>query len=272
MANLRVLYNNLADSATITASSTVLGYAIANVQNIKKTSVHRSAATTNTVTYTLNWTSDQKINGVALPATNLINGSTIRVTLYNSAGTLLADSNTVAACKDKNPELSVAYTSNVFPYSGATKTSIWFDTLYSTVRRVDITLTHANSLTSIDCSRIVCGNYWESTRQASNGITVGVVDNSIITNTRSGDSYVDRRPTIETMQFQLQYINDKDRKTLLEIMKTVGSSGLVYLCIFPDNTNPEITQSYSIYGRSQSNSLEYALYSLYNSSLNINSW
>lgn len=271
MANLRVLYNNVADLATIEANSSTANYSITNVQNTKKTSIHRSAG--NSVTYTLTWLTDQSINGIALPATNLISGATIRVTLYDKDNTLKADSNTVTACKDRTPIYKGSlYTANTFPYAGATKTSVWFNSIYDTVRKVIITVIHPTAGYPIDCSRIVCGNYWESSRQVSNGINIGITDNSIVTNTRSGDSYVDRRHINETMQFQLQYLNDTDRKSLLQIMKTVGSNALVYYCIFPDNTNPEITQNYSIYGRSSNNSIDYALYNLYNSSLNISGW
>jgi hypothetical protein len=272
MANLRVLYNNLADTAIIAASSNAgTSYGITNVQNIKKTSFHRSSLT-NTVTYTLTWFTDQSINAVALPATNLIDGATIRVVLYNSANAVLADSTTVTACKNKISLSKTDYLGSTFPYTGATKTSIFFPSSYTTVRKVTITLINTNTSMSVDCARIICGNYWEGSRQASNGINIGVVDSSVVSTTRAGDTYVDRRPITETMQFQLQYLNDNDRRTLLDIMRSVGTSGLIYICVFPDNTNSELTQSYSIYGRSQNNSIDYALYSLYNSSLTINSW
>jgi hypothetical protein len=269
MANLRVIYNNIADVATITANTTEPGFAVANVKNTKKTSSHRS--TGNIAIYTLTWQTNQKVNAIALPATNLVDGSTIRVELYSTAGSTIsiADSGTLTAAKDKSSDLfTTAYTSNSFPYYGATKTSVWFPIEY-TVQKVVITVT---SNSPVDCSRIVCGTYWESTRQASNGITIGVTDNSVLTTTRAGDTYVDRKPMTENMQFQLQYLNDADRKKLLQIMQLHGSNGLMYFCVFPDNSNPELTQSYSIYGRSQDNSLEYFMFSLYNRSLNINSW
>jgi len=74
------------------------------------------------------------------------------------------------------------------------------------------------------------------------------------------------------MQFQLQYLSDTDRRNLLQIMRTSASSGLMYICVFPDNTNPEVTQTYSIYGRAQDNNIEYAMFNLYNRSITINSW
>jgi hypothetical protein len=272
MANVRIIYNNIADTATITSYvNPIATFGIANVQNIKKTSVHRSL-TTGLVTYTLTWSADQKVSAIALPATNLVNGATIKVELFSTttATTPIADSGTVTAAKDRSVTVSGGYSASSFPYIGATKTSVWFNTEY-TVRKVVITVNNGTN-GYVDCARIVCGTYWESGRQVSNGITLGLTDSSILTTSRSGDIYVDRRPVSETMQFQLQYLYDTDRRNLLQIMRTCASNGLMYISIFPDNTNPEVTQTYSIYGRAQDNNIEYAMFNLYNRSININSW
>lgn len=268
MANLRVIHTNVADSATITASTTATGFSIENVKNTKKTSVHRSL--NNSVVYTLTWTVAQKVSAVSLPATNLVDGATIRVEMYNSSSVRVADSTILTAALNQTvPMGSLTYNSNSFPYNGATKTSVWFNQEYDTITRVVITVTNNSQ---IDCARIVCGTYWESSRQVSNGITLGINDTSVLTTSRAGDIYTERGPVAETMQFQLQYLNDTDRQKLQQIMRAYGSNGLLFVCVFPDNTNPEITQSYSIYGRSQDNNLEYALFSLYNRSMTINSW
>jgi hypothetical protein len=270
MSNLRVIHTNIADTAIITADTTATGFSITNVQNTKKTSAHRS--TGNSVTYTLTWTSTQKISAVALPATNLLDGATIQVQLYTNFNdsTPVANSGVLTAAKDRVVIIpnNAAYNSNIFPYNGATKTSVWFNQEYS-VQKVVIIL---NNNSTIDCSRIVCGTYWESSRQANNGITLGITDTSVITTSRAGDVYTDRRPITETMQFQLNYLYETDRQKLQQIMRAYGSNGLLFICVFPDNTNTEITQSYSIYGRSQDNNLEYAMFGLYNRSMTINSW
>ena len=267
MPKLRILYKNVADLATITPSTTDTGFLINNVKNTKKTSVHRSSGTT--VTYTLTWTTSQKVSCVVLPATNLLDTATIQVQLYteNADTTAIANSSAVTACKDRSV-LVTDYTYTQFPYIGATKTAVWFDVEYS-VKKAVITVTNT---TKIDCARILCGTYWESSRQVSNGITLNVLDNSLITTTRTGDVYVDRRPITESMQFDLRYLSETDRKTLLQIMQTYGTNGLLYVCVFPDNLNPEVTQAYSIYGRSQNSSIEYFMFSMYNSSLSFNSW
>jgi hypothetical protein len=276
MANLRIIHSNVADLAVITdgtsdASNTATGFSIKNVQNTKKTSVHRSVS--NIVNYELKWVGNpQKISAIALPATNLLDGASISVKLYTGANdtNTRADSGTLTAAKDRTILIpnNGTYNSNVFAYNGATKTSVWFNAEYL-VEKVIISVV---SSAPVDCARIICGTYWESSRQVNNGITLGVNDTSVITTSRAGDVYADRRPIQETMQFQLQYLSETDRRKLQQIMNAYGSNGLLFACVFPDNTNPEITQAYSIYGRSQSNSLEYALFSLYNSSMTIDSW
>lgn len=271
MANLRILYNNVADIATITASTTASGFSVDNLKNSKKTSIHRS--TGNSVVYTLTWAASQKVNGVALPATNLEAGATIRVQVYGTdSTTLISDTNNTTACKDRdiviysNPTATPTYID--FAFGGATKTSVWFSSVLTT-RKVVITVT---SSAVIDCARIVCGQYWESTRQVSNGITLGYQDSSEIVTTRSGNTYTDRKPISETMSFTLEYISDADRQELQKIFRSWGANGLLYICVFPDNTNPDVTQNYSIYGRNNTSSLQYTLYSLYNTNLDITSW
>jgi hypothetical protein len=271
MSNLRVIYNNVADIATITASSTAAGFSVNNLKSTQKTQVHRS--TGNTVTYTLVWDTPQKINAIALPATNLISGATIRVQLYAQVSDteFIADTGALTACKDRANifESTGAIPTYVdFGFGGATKTSVWLPQVY-TVKKLIIVISNAHV---IDCSRIVCGTYWESSRQASNGITLDFSDPSEVITTRSGNTYVDRKPISDSVTLDLQYIADNDRVELLNIMRKLGSSGLVFLCVFPDSANPELTQAYSIYGRSQNNSIQYQLYSLYNTNLTVNSW
>lgn len=272
MANLRIIYNNIADYATITASSTASGFSTDNLKNTQKTSVHRS--TENTLTYTLTWSSLQSLDGIALPATNLKAGATIRVQGYvdQPETRLVFDTGApLPACKDReilvyNNDSQPSYTS--FGFGGATRTSVWLPRP-SSVTRIVISLTNSYP---IDCARLVVGKYWESTRQVSRGIDIGYLDSSEITTTRSGNTYEDRKPIQETLRFDLEYINDADRQQVQKIMRSWGSSGLLYVCLFPDNSNPETTQTYSIYGRNNTNSIQYQYHKLYSTSMDLIGW
>jgi hypothetical protein len=272
MSILRIIYQNLADTANITASTTAQGFSVENLKNTQKTSVHRS--TGNTVVYTLNWSTPQQVNAFALPATNLTDGATIQVQGYTgqTEDTLVFNTGApLQACKGRE---IVVYgntsqpTYMDFGFGGATKTSIWLSRTAS-VSRVVITITNSYP---IDCARLVVGKYWASSRQVSRGIEIGFQDSSEITTTRSGNTYEDRKPIQETMRFDLEYINDQDRQELQKIMRSWGSSGLLFVCLFPDNTNPETTQTYSIYGRSSTNNIQYQYYKLYGTSMDLTSW
>lgn len=272
MSNLRIIYENLADSATITADTTSAGFSVLNLKNTQKTSVHRS--TGNTVAYTLNWSTPQQLNAFALPATNLVAGATIRVQGYTDQtdASLVFDTGApLPACKDRSIVIygKTAQPSYVdFGFGGATKTSVWLSQI-ATVSRVLITVTNSFP---IDCARLVVGKYWESSRQASRGIEVGFQDSSEISTTRSGNTYEDRKPIQETLRFDLEYISDLDRQQVQKIMRSWGSSGLLYVCLFPDNSNSETTQTYSIYGRNVVSSIQYQFYKLYGTSMDLTSW
>lgn len=272
MANLRVIYNNIADTAIITASTTASGFSVDNLKNTQKTSVHRS--TGNEVAYTLNWSTPQQVSAVALPATNLVAGATIRVQGYSGSteDTLVFDTGApLQACKNReiviyNKTAQPSYVD--FGFGGATKTSVWLSQP-ATVVRVIITITNSYA---IDCARLIVGKYWESSRQASRGIDIGFTDSSEITTTRSGNTYADRKPISETMRFDLEYISDTDRIEIQKIMRSWGSNALLYVCLFPDNSNPETTQTYSIYGRNTVNTIQYQFYKLYGTSMDLTSW
>ena len=260
---MRIIYDNaLYRCSTITASTTDSGFNVENLKNNYKSMVHRSSS--HTVTYTLNWTTAETITGVALPATNLVDGSTISIN--GAAATTACLGRTV-----KFTDGSTQPTYKHFAFGGATKTSFWFSSPI-TVTQLSIVLNLPTSSGKIDCSTIVCGKAWHSSRTASNGITIGTEDSSQVSLTRTGNTYIDRRFINETMNFNLQYINDDDRRELLHILRTWGTSGFIYVCVFPDNTNPELTQTYSIYGRNTNSQIEYAIHSLYNTSLNITGW
>lgn len=269
---MRLIYNNLADIATITASSTVAG-TTSNLQNNRKSSVHRTGTS---VTYTLTWASAQLIKAVALPATNLVAGSTIEVKLYSGTvgnyTLITGGSKSIAAATDRNIVLPGNVTTpnyTHFSVGGATKTSLWFPSITTPSTKVEIILSNANA---IDCSRIVCGNYWEPTRQVSKGITIGIQDSSEVSSTRNGDTYINTTYTRESMNFELQYFNDADRKQLLNIFRTWGSNSFVYVSIFPDETNSELMQTYSIYGRNNDLNMQYDIAGFYTTSLSLESW
>ena len=81
MANLRIIYDNAADRATLTASTTAGTLGVANLQNNRKGRPWRATGTTARLGAT--WAAPERIGGVFLPFCNLSPTATMRVRVSN---------------------------------------------------------------------------------------------------------------------------------------------------------------------------------------------
>lgn len=271
---MRIIYDNKADSATITASTTTGSLAASNMQNEYKGKHHRSTGTS--VSYTLTWAQAQSIGGVGLPATNLSPTSTIRVRLYTNTADInpVADSGTIAASGSAQTTIwnwSNPLDANSFIYGGATKSAVWFNQHYS-VKKVVIDLVDTtNPAGYIDCSRIVCGPYWEPTYNVSNGLTYSLVDTSEVIRNDSGDLLSDRGFVHDQISFDLSVIVESDKTKLLEIMKYVGVSKNIFISLFPES-NSSREQNYIIYGKRSNGDISSQYYGIYSHSMSVEGW
>jgi hypothetical protein len=237
--------------------------------------VHRSTGTS--VTYTLTWTAGTTIGGIVLPATNLNSDATIRVRCYSatSGGSVLADSGTIYACPGANLEAwnwSGTLNANSFAYGGISKSSVWF-TNQQHVYRLEINLVNTAPTTYIDCSRIVCGRYWEPTRNVQNGsLQIESADLSTSERTDSGDLLATRSVLVDKLRLDLQYIEEADRQEILRIAKLAGKSRNVAVTVFPDNTNSVLAQDTTIYGKFTNYQVTQQFYGFYSLPLEIEGW
>lgn len=274
MANMRIIYDDKATSATITASTTTGSLAASNMLNDYKGKVHRSTGTS--VSYTLTWAQAVSIGGIGLPATNLSPTSTIRVRLYtNTADTsAVADSGTITANGSQSTELynwSNPLNANSFIYGGATKSAVWFQQHYS-VKKAVIDLVDTSNLAGyIDCSRIVCGAYWEPKYNVSNGITHTINDTTQNVRNDSGDLLSDRGFIHDQLKFDLSVLVEEDKSTLNQIIKFVGTNRNIFVSLMPDN-NSSREQDYIIYGKRENSDIASPYYKLYSHSMSIEGW
>lgn len=274
MANMRIIYDDKCTSATIIASSTSGALVAANMQNDYKGQVHRSTGTS--VTYTLTWTQAQSIGGIGLPATNLSPTSTIRVRLYatTASATAAADSGTIPANGSAVTQLynwSNPLNANSFAYGGATKSAVWFEQHYS-VQKVVIDIVDAsNPAGYIDCSRIVCGAYWEPKYNVSNGITHTINDTTQNIRNDSGDLLSDRGFINDQLKFDLSVLTEVDKSLLTQIIKYVGISKNIFISLMPES-NSSREQDYIIYGKRENSDITSQFYKLYNHSMSIEGW
>ena len=276
MPNLRLIYDNVASSATLTASTTAGTLAASNMLTDVKSAVHRSTGTS--VTYTLTWASAQTVGGVALPATNLTSTATIRVQLYSdTAGTTqIADSGTVSACPSSQLGLfgwGASINANAFAHGGASKAAVWFSTQFSTVRRCVITLTDASNLAGyIDCARLVLGPYWEAAYNPKYGATAGTQDLTKVDRSEAGDQLTVRGPQFQTMSLDLALLTEAKRSELAKIIRSIGSHRSVFLSLLPGNSAATAEQDHMIYGKRSSSPFTFDFFNAFSTQIEVEGW
>jgi len=275
MANLRVIHKNIADTASIAASPTAGNYLATNLQTDLKSQFHRT--TTTTATYTLTWTTDQTVSAVVLPCTNLTASATIQVELQSSINNSTYSNIVTQAAVLAAPSTEIgqftAPTGNLFAYGAVTKTAHWFAQAYNNVRRVIITLVDSNNPVGfIDCSRIICGNYWSPQYNASReGLVLTVSDTSSTTRNDAGDLISEQGFVYDQLQLNLGVLTDSDRDILLGITRRRGVSQNILVSVFPENrTANEL--AYLVYGKRSNSSINYTIPGLASTSLEITGW
>ena len=274
MANVRIIYNNAGERAIITASTTASGsLAAGTLSTNPKSLAHRS--TGNSVTYTLTWANSEEINGVIIPAINLSSTATIRVRTYiNSGSTLKHDSGTIPACTDT--PLNTWYgikNVNAFPYGGLSKVAVWLSTTYSVTSMIIDIIDTNNFVGYIDCSRIVCGKYWEPSYNVSkNGLELTINDTTQTSRSDAGDLISDRGTIHEIITFNLEVINKTDKEQLISIMRYIGTYRNIAVSIIPSSNNNRDEQDYIIYGKRDNSSIGYLVHNFYQNSFSITGW
>jgi hypothetical protein len=284
MANVRILYDDAAERATITAGAgqSANGYDPNSLKINTKSLAHRSSGTS--ITYTLTWSSDEAINGIILPATNLSSASTIAVTAKNSTGTSVYTHNSgtaVSACTnttlDSFPGIKNV---NSFPYGGLSKTAIWFtNTTLTNIRSLEITLNRGTDPTAnpaypsyIDCSRIICGKYWEPVLGVSkDGLDLTIADTTQLSRSDTGDLYTDRGTIHDELTFNLSLLTKTDKEELVKIFKYVGGYRNLAISIFPEGNNRN-EQDYIIYGKRETSGISYIVHNYFSNSFSITGW
>lgn len=264
--NLRVLYSNVADFATITTDATAAGFPTSNMQTDIKGLVWRSTSQAATV-ITLSWGTNTTINSVILPYTNLSTSATVRVVCKNSTPTTIYDSGTIQAVPYTLPS---AGTSN-YSYGGGSVVRVYLPTVLTTVRTIEITIVDTGSLQGyMEVSRILCGNYWSPEYNLDYGVTVDYKDQSQHSRAQAGNIITDIAPIYKILSFNIGYMEAVDRNALITVLKQNGMRKSIWVSLFPSDTDKEKEYIYSIYGKlSQNATISHPMYSQYTSTLTI---
>lgn len=123
---------------------------------------------------------------------------------------------------------------------------------------------------SVKVSRFIVGNYWAPKYNTGFGVQTGFTDSTNVERLQSGDQYVTLAPRNKTLQFDLQYMDESDKFQLFDIIRSIGKTKPVFVSLFPQDTDQQKEQMYSIYGRfSNLSNISHVMYSMYSSSLQL---
>lgn len=274
MSNLRIVYDNAADRATLSASSTAGSLAVSNMLTDIKSEVWRSTGSTATITAT--WTTAEMVGMVALPFCSLSSGATIRVRAYTNIADVTPVLDTGVQMAAEAPPFDVwgwgsePLGVNAYAYGGASYGVVWLNTIVTAQKIIVDINDSANPLGYIEASRIITGTYWEPVNNADYGVEVGVSDLSKHERSDAGDLRTDRGAIYKTMSLDLNFMPAQDRNALWRIIRGNGMSRPIYLSLIPKATDALEEQVFQIYGKlSRSSALRYQFANQYSSQLEI---
>ena len=263
--NLRIVYQNLADTSTIAASTTAGATLASNLKIDPKPLIWRSTGTSATLIVT--FAASSTVNCVVLPFCNLTTAAQIRV-----VGTGL-NTGYVNACPYTPPG---AWASTLIPagaskysYGGGTYARVYFAPV--TVSSLEITISDpTNTDGYIEASRLVVGNYWTPTHNTSFGLTFNPKDTSTNERSESGDLVTNRGITYNSMSFDLKYLNTTDKSQLLRLLKGNGKSKPLFISLFPEDEDTSKEGMHQVYGKlTELSGIQYAMFGIYSSTVDI---
>lgn len=264
--NLRIIYKNLVDTATVTASTTAGVTSAANLKLDAKSLVWRSTANIATLTVTL--ATSSIIGGIILPFTNLTSTASITVTLSNGYTTGAVLCSPYSGTELWNPS-SIPTGTSTYSYGGGTYARVWFPK-QSAITTVTISISNTQ-LSYIEVSRLIIGDYWSPTYNTSYGLSTQVQDLSTNQRNEAGDLITNRGTINSSMNFDFSYLNSVDRVQLISLLKNNGMYRPIFVSLFPDNSDDWTKeQGHQIYGKlSQLSAITHPVMGLYSSSISI---
>lgn len=246
MSNLRVIYDNAADRATLSSSATAGSLGVSNLVTDIKSAVCRSTTTSLTITAT--WPTAETLGAAVFAFTNCTDNATITVSAY----TLQGDSTPVYTDTFVASRGAVTNSRGVnnFAYGGGVYARAWFAQKV-TVQKLVITLSDPNNPQGyVEAGRLIVGDYWLPSfgvEQANTSMTVN--DSSTQTRTHAGDMYVTVLPRYKKMSLSMPSLDKTDRVPLWSILYNNGMVKPVFVSVFPNNSDPNMEHANQMYGR-----------------------
>lgn len=272
MANLRIVYNNNVDRATLTATTGVGTLVASNLLTDIKSEVWRTASTTAQITLT--WAKPEMSGVVALPFSSLSKTSTMRVKGYTNASDTVEvfDTGVVLACPVGVGTWNWGTTPlgvNSYAYSGSAYAVAWFEQTFVEKLVIDIVDTD-NALGYIEAARIVSGAYWSPLLNADYGVQLTMADMSKHERSDAGDLRTDRGAMYKKISLDLTLMPADDRNVIWNMSRINGMSKPIFFSLSPESADSVEEQTYQVYGKlSQQSSIRYQFANQFNTSIEL---
>jgi hypothetical protein len=304
--NLRLIYQNIADSSTLATSSVAgSGTPVSNLTKDPKSLVFRSASSGTTsikLNIVLTFTSKTLGGassgiGLILANTNLTSAATIRIRGFTGTapttgtgtnptattpGTTMFDSGSTPILCNPYQSIGLSNWNTDDFYTVTSSTTTYTDRkVYSrvwvpintpvTCTSVLVEIIDTNINQYIEASRIIFGNYWSPKYNTSYGMSAGTTDLSTSVRTEAGDLITSNAPKFNTLSFDLKWLTSSDRAVLNKVVRLLGAQKPLFVSLFPDNSADwEKEQLYQIYGKIPNiPGIDHSIFEMYSSQLEL---
>lgn len=221
MPNLRIISDDAALRATVTASSTASGLSAASLLTDEPSDVHRMMGTAGS--YFIAFAKPELIGGVHMPWTNMSPTATMRVCGYSDAArtALLFDTGVVLACPAPARQLrgwTAAQAASAYAFGGGAHARAWFNNALAQYLQIDVS--DSNNLQGyIECGRIVIGAWWSPTETADIGASLSPATLSTPTRNGAGTMRPKIGPKSIKQSISLSHFAADDRASFLGIVR-----------------------------------------------------
>jgi hypothetical protein len=272
-SQIRILNNNAADRATLSASTTSSSLVVDNLKTDYKAAVYRSTGTTTTITAT--WASNETIGVVVVPFCNLTATATMRVRLFTNTGDASPayDSGNVLAGASVPTDAwewgSTPLGVNAYSYVGAAYGRCY--TTPTVCRKMEVIITDTSNASGyVEAARLVCGNYYNPENDADIGVSIEFPENSVSTRNDASDLITDIGTRTKKLSFNLNNMTVTDRNKILALLKSNGTSRPMFISLMANDGDITNEQHYQIYGKlAQNTAVSIAYWQGYMSAISI---
>lgn len=293
--NLRIIYKNIVDlpTTTVTASSqAATSVAASNLKLDNRLRVWRSSTSTTTAVKAnllITSSTPQQIGGICLVLANLSSTATIRVRGFTGTTPVLAgtvDAPTVTttgattqydtgnvSCVPYTPVTDWYNTTVATSYLSKTYARVWLSPANQAIACTSWVIEIIDTITNkyVEVSKLVMGSYWSPKFNTSYGVSSGIVDLTKSERTEAGDIVVYSGAHVNTLSFDLKWMNSTDRDQFNTLIKTIALKRNIYVSIFPENSSDYGLEGiYQIYGKFNSISgIEHNILSMFSSKVEL---